>query len=239
MVLPSRSDWRLVAVSGVLQMAVFSALAGSALTRLPAGRAAVLAYSTPIWVIPLAAWWLRERITRQAKFGVGAGLVGMLIIAAPTWQADGRSHLVGYAMLMGAAAAWALSIVFVRAHRFEATPIALAPWQMLIAAVLLGLLAVIAEGPPPTLRLPAIASLAYVGPFATAFAYWAMVELGRHFPASTISMALLGTPSVGLLLSVFALGEPVNPSLAVGVGLVGVGILLATGRRTSRQAVAG
>jgi drug/metabolite transporter (DMT)-like permease len=39
---PSLSDWRLVAVSGVLQMATYSALTAVALTRLPPGRASVL-----------------------------------------------------------------------------------------------------------------------------------------------------------------------------------------------------
>jgi O-acetylserine/cysteine efflux transporter len=59
--LPPRADWQLIAVSGVLQMAAYSALTGIALTTLPPGRASVLAFSTPIWVAPLAAWRLGER----------------------------------------------------------------------------------------------------------------------------------------------------------------------------------
>src|SRR5689334_7239730 len=45
--LPPRSDWSLVAVSGLLQMAAYSGLTGLALTILPPGRASVLAFSTP------------------------------------------------------------------------------------------------------------------------------------------------------------------------------------------------
>ena len=74
---PSRSDWPLIAVSGALQMAAYSALTGLALTILPPGRASVLAFSTPIWVVPLAAWWLHERISRLAMFGVAVGLSGV------------------------------------------------------------------------------------------------------------------------------------------------------------------
>src|SRR5262245_7757944 len=40
--LPSRSDWKLIIVSGVLQMATYSAFTSLALRRLPAGRASVL-----------------------------------------------------------------------------------------------------------------------------------------------------------------------------------------------------
>src|SRR5574339_1221292 len=42
--LPSPSDWKLIAISGVLQMATYSALTGLALTRLPPGRSSVLAF---------------------------------------------------------------------------------------------------------------------------------------------------------------------------------------------------
>src|SRR5262249_43209362 len=70
---PSRSDWKLIAVSGVLQMAVYSALTAVALTRLPPGRSSVLAFSTPLWVVPLSMWWLGEQVPWSGRVGVGAG----------------------------------------------------------------------------------------------------------------------------------------------------------------------
>ena len=228
LVFPSRSDWRLVAVSGVLQTAAFSALTGLALTILPPGRASVLAFSTPLWVVPLAGWRLGEHISRRAMVGVAAGLIGILVIAAPALHRGGRAQMAAYAMLLGASVAWAISIVFVRGHRFGASPLALAPWQMLVAAVLLCPLAIVVEGRPHALGARGLAALAYVGPFATAFAYWSVVELGRQFQASTMSMALLATPSLGILISAVALHEPVTISLIGGVALVGAGIRLAT-----------
>jgi len=69
---------------------------------------------------------------------------------------------------------------------------------------------------------------------ATAFAYWAVVEVGRHIRASTMSMALLATPSLGILISALTLGEAVEASLVAGVVLIGAGIRLAT-NATERQ----
>jgi drug/metabolite transporter (DMT)-like permease len=63
---------------------------------------------------------------------------------------------------------------------------------------------------------------------ATAFAYWAVVEAGRHYPASTMAVALLATPALGLVISALTLGEGVDASLLLGVVLVGAGIRLAT-----------
>lgn len=224
--LPSRSDVRLVATSGALQMGAFSALTGLALTILPPGRAAVLAFSTPLWVVPLAAWRLRESVSKRALLGVGIGLLGVLTIATPALQRGGR-QLAAYSMLLAASAAWAISIVVVRGHRFDASPLTLAPWQMLVAAALLCPLAILIEGRPHAIDARGIASLAYVGPMATAFAYWAVVEAGRVFRASTISMALLATPGLGLLISALTLHETVTTRLAAGIILVAVGIRLA------------
>ena len=131
-------------------------------------------------------------------------------------------------MLMGAAAAWAVTIVFVRSHRFTATPLALAPWQMLLAACLLLPAALLFEGAPPALTSTGLASLAYVGPVATAFAYWAAVEAGRRFKAGTMSMALLATPGLGILISALTLGEAIDVSLVTGFALTVTGIHLAT-----------
>ncbi|HEY7239254.1 MAG TPA: DMT family transporter [Burkholderiales bacterium] len=225
---PPRADWPLVAVSGIFQMAAYSALTAFALTILPAGRASVLAFSTPLWVVPLAGWWLGERVPRRGLLGVGLGLLGVLALAAPSVHAQAVDQALAYAMLLGAAACWAISIVAVRAHRFRASSLALAPWQMLLAAFLLALLAIAIEGAPRPIRISGVASLAYVGPVATAFAYWAVVEAGRHVRASTMSVALLATPSLGILISAFALHEAVEASLLAGVVLIGVGIRLVT-----------
>jgi len=227
---PPRADWPLVAVSGMFQMAGYSALTAFALTILPPGRASVLAFSTPIWVVPLAAWWLRERPSPAALVGTGLGLLGAVAIAAPALHPDGGGQVLPYALLLGAAVSWAISIVAVRAHRFTATTLALAPWQTLVAACALLPVALVVEGAPRPVGVGGAASLAFVGPVATAFAYWAVVETGRHFRASTLSMALLATPPLGTLLSALTLGETVGPSLVAGAALIAAGIRLAVPR---------
>ena len=226
---PPRTDWPLVAVSGVLQMAAYSALTALALTILPPGRASVLAFSTPIWVVPLAAWRLHERASRAALFGVGLGLLGALAIAAPSVPCRSersRSSRTRCSWLQPPA--WAVSIVIVRAHRFTASTLALAPWQMAFAACLLLPLAVFVEGARSRLRPMARYRSSMVALIATAFAYWAVVEVGRHIRASTMSMALLATPSLGILISALTLGEALGASLVAGVVLIGAGIRLAT-----------
>jgi drug/metabolite transporter (DMT)-like permease len=230
---PARRDWVLVLVSGGLQMAAFSALTGLALTILPPGRASVLAYSTPLWVVPIAAWRLGEAISSKAVLGVGCGLIGVLVIASPSLNA--HVQLAGYAMLIMAAACWAVSIVYVRGHRFVASPLELAPWQMLVAALLLLPIAAVSEGALGSINLTGIAALAYVGPIATAFAYWAVVDVGRRFRAATLSMALLATPILGILFSSILTGEVIDASLILATLLIALGIRLAAASQPRRE----
>jgi drug/metabolite transporter (DMT)-like permease len=236
LMVPAPSDWTLIAVSGVLQMAMYSALTAVALTRLPPGRSSVLAFSTPLWVVPLSVWWLREPVPWPGRIGVGVGLAGVLAIASPGLRPAAHEPLIPYILLLGAAAAWAVSIVFVRAHCFQASALSLAPWQMLVAAALLLPCAIGVDGAMPPLSLRGAASLAYVGPIATAFAYWAVVEVGRCVRATTISMTLLAVPCVGLLISALTFHEDVTVSLGLGVALVIAGVVLTTTRRNERQA---
>src|SRR5262249_11643133 len=125
----------------------YSALTGIALTVLPPGRASVLAFSTPIWVVPLAALWLGERLSGSGLFGVILGLAGAVVVALPSLHTGDRQGL-SYALLMCAACVWAISIVFVRAHRFSTRALGLGPWRMMAAAGILLPLAWLVEGAP-------------------------------------------------------------------------------------------
>jgi O-acetylserine/cysteine efflux transporter len=101
---------------------------------------------------------------------------------------------------------------------------------MLIAAALLLPVAAFTDGPLKHITFKGAITLAYVAPIATAFAYWAVVEAGRRFPASTMSMALLATPSIGIVISALSLGEAIDVSLLAGVILTAGGIRLAIAR---------
>lgn len=236
--LPSSADWKLILVSGTLQMGTYSAFTALALTHLPPGRSSVLAFSTPLWVALLARLWLREPMPWLKTAGVGAGMTGVLAIASPGLRAAAPATIVPYLLLIAAAAGWAVSIVFVRAHRFHASPLSLAPWQTLVAALLLVPCALGMDGAFRPLSLGGVISLAYVGPIATAFAYWAVVEVGRSVGATTIAMSLLAVPALGVTISTLAFHETIDVPLALGVALITIGVVLVTAD-TRRKDVVG
>lgn len=226
--LPSRHDRRIVVWVGLLQMAAFVLLIALALQIVPAGRSAILSYTTPLWVLPMAMLVLGERLTWMKGAGLVAGLAGVAVLFNPAGFDWGDSGvLLGNGLLLLAALAWAVNIVQVRGHRWEGTPLSLGPWQALVASLVLVPAALLLEGGRGIEWSGTLAAvLVYNGPVSTAFCFWAMVTVTRALPAITTSLGTLGTPVVGLLLSSWWLGEPLTWTNLTGLGLIGSGLVL-------------
>lgn len=226
--LPHRADWPIVIWVALLQMAGFVTLISIALQIVPAGRSAILSYTTPLWVVPLAVLFLGEKVGRMKLLGLLAGLAGVAVLFNPLavdWG-DGRA-LLGNGLLMLAALAWAVNIVQVRGHRWRGTPLSLAPWQTLIASlILVPLAAALDWGKPIDWSWDLAAIVVYNGPIATAFCFWAMVTVNRALPAVTLSLGTLGTPAVGLILSAWWLGEALTATILAGLGFIAAGLVL-------------
>ena len=137
-IVPRRGDWPVVLCTAILHLLAFSALIAIGLQFVPAGRAIVLGYTTPLWVAIGAAIFLSEAITRRRAAGIVFGLAGLAVIFNPqTLNWSDRNALYGSGLILLAAFCWAGNIVYVRAHRWISTPFQLVFWQVLLAAVLL------------------------------------------------------------------------------------------------------
>jgi len=239
--LPARADLPVVFSVGLLQMAGFLALVNLALVNVPAGRSAILAYTTPLWVVPGAALILHERLSLGKALALLLGLAGVAVMFNPAgFDWSDRKALIGNACLLAAAALWAAAIVHVRKHRWAGSPLTVAPWQMLVGLLPLMVLTWAAEGPPPPIRLStgAVILALYSGPLVTAFPFWAAVTIARILPAVTVSMTLLLVPVIGLLSSVLFLHEPLSTTSAAGLLLIvsGVAAISWVSARESRVA---
>lgn len=220
--LPAARDLPVVLSVGLLQLFAFMLCMYLALMVVPAGRSAILAYTTPIWVVPMATLWLGERMTPAKALALAIGLAGIGVLfnpAALDWSS--RAVLIGNGLLLAAAAAWAITIVHVRGRRWHATPYQLLPWQMLLATLASGCVAFVFEGDAAIHWTPRlIVILLYNGILASAFCSWAFNEVARSLPATTTSLGSLGVPVIGLLASAAWLGEPLAPSTVVGLVLI-------------------
>jgi drug/metabolite transporter (DMT)-like permease len=228
LVIPRRSDLPVVLSIALLHMVGFALLTTWGLQRVSTGRSVVLAYTTPLWVIPAARVFLGERLTARRLAGATAGLLGLAVLFNPLafdWS-DGASVLGNGAILL-AALLWAASIVHIRRHRWQATPFELVPWELLLATAALFPTALV-SGPLPPVEWNAklIAMLLYAGAIGMGLTYWASATASRLLPATTTSVGLLATPVVSIVLATVWLSEPVTWPLAVAVVLILGGVAL-------------
>ncbi len=234
--LPSRPDLAAMFAVGGLQLGLYFALAHEAVAWVPAGRTAILANTTTIWVVPLSLVFLREHIPVSRWLAAGLGLAGVAVLINPLaidWTSGGV--LIGHVFLLGAALSWSIAIIVTRTARPRLTMFELLPWCFLIGAVVLAPI-VWWHAPLGTFG-DAPASwwaLAYIGLVAGPLGTWCIMEATAKLPALVSSVGFLTTPAISLLLANIFLHEPFTPDLLAGSALIMAGVACAAwpGRRT-------
>jgi len=226
--LPPPADLPVLLSIALLHMVGFGVLGAWGLQLVPTGRSVVLAYTTPLWVMPGASLFLNEPLTRRRAAGVAVGLLGLLVLFNPlAFDWTSRDALLGNGAILLAALLWAASILHIRGHAWQSTPFDLVPWEMLLATAIIAPLAVVADGRPAAGwdgRL--VVLMLYAGIPGTALAYWATAMASRALPAVTTSLGLLATPVVSVVIATLWLGEALAPSLVAAIVLILGGIAL-------------
>lgn len=235
---PPRADAPILISITLLHMVGFAIFASLGLSLVSTGRSVVLAYTTPLWVMPGAWIFLKERPAAGQIAGVILGVAGLLVLFNPaSFDWHDRGAVLGNASLLLAALMWAANIVHIRGHAFVATPFELIPWELLLATLLLALPLILVPAMSGTVWTPGLVLLLiFSGAIGVALPHWAIVMAARHLPAVTTSLGLLATPLVSIGTATLALGERVPLSLLVAVALILGGIALATvqpGKRTT------
>jgi drug/metabolite transporter (DMT)-like permease len=226
--LPTRADWPAILSVGICMMGIYVSMVHYAVQFVPAGRGALLGYSTPLWVTPVAVLFLGEKLTVMRAFGLVFGLFGLGILFNPTaFDWSDPDVLLGNGLCVLAAMSWSVAILQMRSHKWNLTPLQLGPWQLLVATlVTLPFSIMLEEQTNLEIGLPLFALIAYGGLIGTALAMWAVASSIRYLGAVTTSVGMLGGPVVAITVSVLFLGEVMTLTLGGGLALILGGIVL-------------
>lgn len=221
--------WRSI-VLGLLNVGVFFVLVYLAAQLLPSGVAASIMAISPLMLAGMSWLLVGERPAARMLAGAGLGIVGVWLIVTV-----GAGHFDGRGVAASLAALVLSSIGYVLAKRWkDDTPVlAVTAWQLLAGGLGLLLAAVVVEGAPPVLDLPAVAGFAFLSLFATALAFVCWFTGLARLSAGTVGIVGLLNPVTGLLLGAGLAGERLTLSQFVGVGLVLAGILLGRQRASA------
>ena len=205
----------LVALFSIVGWNVFS---GFGVLLLPAGRASMIGYTMPLWLVLLSAWVLHEKLTRRNLAGLGMGLLGIALLMGEDLASLSRTP-VGTLCMLGAATTWAIGITLVKARPFSMPPTVQTAWMMAAGGVPLAVLAALYSGLAiPAMSAAAFWSVVYNVLIAGVLCYWAFYKLVGLVPASVTAISSLSVPVVGVVLSMAMLGE--IPSFLDWIALV-------------------
>ena len=230
LILPRRADWPIVLSIALLHMVGYSVLVSIGLQLVPTGRSVVLAYTTPLWVVPGSRLFLGETLTWRRLAGAGMGVAGLVVLFNPlAFDWSDAAAVRGNLALLAAALLWGASILHIRGHRWHASAFELVPWESLLATLLLLPLAFAFAAPPEVAWSPELGLLLlYSAVPGTALTYWASATASRGLPAVTMSLGLLGVPLASILIAAWWLGETPTLALALAVALIIGGVAVGT-----------
>jgi drug/metabolite transporter (DMT)-like permease len=213
-----RAHWPRLAGTGLLSIAAFSVLLAFAQLAAPTSRAAIVTYTMPIWASLFARVVLGERFDRRRLIGLALGAGGLAVLGWPLVESGQLSIGLLYALLGGMS--WAAGTVLMKRYPIDATPLAIAAWQLLIAAACSGVGMLAFEGVPVPHALSAatLVAFGYHVLVAQALGYVLWFEIVGRLPAGISSLGTLMVPAVGVLGATLFVGE--HPTAADYLGLV-------------------
>ena len=179
--------------------------------------------------MPGALIFLGEKLTPLKAIGLALGIAGLLLLFNPLgFDWTNHAQVIGNLLLMAAAIAWAAAILLIRGRPWHLTPLQLAPWQLLLAGVLLCGAGLGQRGSAFVARHAGDCGdpRAITGRSASASASGRRLPLPEHCRQSTSSLSFLAVPAMGIAASAIVLGEHIDATLIGGFALILIGVAL-------------
>ncbi|MGO9434104.1 MAG: EamA family transporter [Terracidiphilus sp.] len=224
---PTSTQWRSLAIMGLLMFVVVYGLLFWAQKYVPSGIAAVLEATIPIDTLILEMLILRRQRFRWAvavSTLIGFAGVGILLL-----RGNGQTYgLVPCFAILAASLSWSLGAVISRSfHLPSSRPLTAGAAMMLGGATLLALSAAFGEMHPfPHISLRGVEAELYLIVFGSLVAFTAFVWLLAHMSATRVSSHAYVNPIVAVALGYFVASEPVTLRTLAGTVLVLVSVFL-------------
>lgn len=216
----AREHWRELLVLTVFNMLFWHTLAILAIQTLSSGRAAILGYTMPVFSAVLGAVWFSQRLSARAWAGVSAAAGGVLLLLWHEFTAlAGKPQ--GVAMMLVAAATWALGTQLLRRTRIPAPTLAISFWMLVLTTAWMTVAAVLFESSRWVMPTPTVwGAIGYnaIGVFAFAQVVW--LSLARDLPPIASTLSVMMIPVLGVFSGALWLGERLHWQDWAAVALV-------------------
>jgi drug/metabolite transporter (DMT)-like permease len=203
-----KGQWGRLWIVAILNITCWNMLIAFGLMLIPSGRASILAYTMPVWSIPLSVWVLGERFTPRRMAGLTLGMIALGLLLGEGFASLGSAPL-GSLLILGAAVLWALGTVLQKRYQTRMPLGAYTAWMMLLGGVPIFIGTLLFEDLTAlgSVSLAPALGVAYNVFIAFALGHWAWIKLATSVPVGVFSISMLIIPVIGVLSGVVFLGE--------------------------------
>jgi drug/metabolite transporter (DMT)-like permease len=222
-----RSDYAVLAITGILMFAVNYTLLFWAELHVSSGLAAVLQATIPIFGMIFAHWMLPDEPLRLQKLaGAIIALGGVALICARLLGFNGPLAFWGAVGVVIGAASAAYANVAVKARSIQLAPAMLAAWQMIFGIAPLLVLGFVVDGNPARFHWTAMAlsCLLYLAVIGSALTFLLLYWLLPRLTVAQLQSISLITPPGAVMLGWLIGGESFPISSLLGASLVLAGV---------------
>ena len=233
--LPPKGKWRVLILLAATNITGWNILSIYGILLLPSGRAALLAYTMPLWCILLSTLWLGTPLTLRRLAGMLLGVAGVFTMMGAELASIAGAPW-GALLMVGAAFVWALGMVSIKRFPVVMPTLTFSSWLMLLGGAMSLPFALFEDAASWWRHLSfwPIFALCYNVFISLTFCSWAWYTLVRRLPVAVSSLSSLIVPLVGVAGGMVLLGE--QPSRAEWVGMVCILGAVATVVLPSRNA---
>jgi len=221
--LPRKSDWKTLAVVGLLLLAGGNAFVVWSEQYVGSGIASIFVVTVAMWtalfdaIIPGGSSDLNWRIVA----GLLLGFLGTLLLVGATPAEILAADKRGPIALTMASASWSLGTVYAKRHPTQASPYIGAAFQMIVGGGAVALLGtVLGEWPSWHLSARGIGAIAYLVIFGSIVGYSAYSYALRHASATIVGTYAYVNPVIAVLLGWLLLHEPVGPRTFIAMAMI-------------------
>lgn len=220
-------DWKLFAGVGFVGyfVSVGTQFIGTKLSDAHTGS--LITATSPIFVLLLARFMLKEALTLRKVLALAVSFAGMVIVIG--WNSSGEENLTGNLVLIVAAVTWALLSVMAKQAAAHYTVLTVTTYALLFA-ILFTTPAMIWEWSTTQISTPfwqdpyLFWGVIYLGTIATAAAFFLWNKGMELMDAGAGSFFIFVQPVVGSLLGWLLLNEQITVNFFIGGLLIAIGV---------------
>ncbi|MGI8668295.1 MAG: DMT family transporter [Aridibacter sp.] len=219
----SKSQWKLLAITGILQFSINYSLVFWSEVYISSGLAAVLQAMIPVFGLILAAVYLpEEKITWLKITALALGILGVSIVFIEQLQVNSFMAFAGSVGIVAGAFAAAYASILTKAKGGSMHPATLVFGQMLCGILPILIMALVKEGSPLKYNYSwtAIISVLYLSILGTVLTFWLYYWLLDKIESTKAMTIALVTPLIAVVCGSIFLDEKLLPQTIIGGFLI-------------------